>query len=161
MLENRPMKPEFALRPAAEDDSELIFRWRNDEGVRSTARTRHEIGADEHAAWFGRVLADPERTILIAETEGRPVAQLRFDRVDPGVWEITISVDASERGRGIGPRLIDAGVEWLRERERRGNVVANVQADNERSRRAFLAAGFEPAGTGDAPGFERLLRRFG
>ena len=43
------------------------------------SRTTDEIDADTHTRWLASVLADPTRTLLIADDENGDAATIRFD----------------------------------------------------------------------------------
>jgi len=148
---------ELFLRPAMREDAALLRDWRNDPEVRAVSGTTHEVALEEHSAWLDRVLADPARTLWIAEMGGEPIGQVRFDSGD-GEHEISVSVGAGRRGGGAGRRLIDAGVRALAAEGATGRVVAYVRDDNYRSRRAFGGAGFEPDSASDRDGFVRMVR---
>jgi RimJ/RimL family protein N-acetyltransferase len=139
------------LRRANRNDEALLHAWRNDLATRASAFTEHEVSAEEHRVWFARKLRDPSCAILIAEKDGRPVAQVRFDRVEPEVAEVDISVDPEARGEGVGRLVLKLAV---RDAERLLGVVrvrARVKPDNEASLTAFRAAGFRVIGeAGDA-----------
>jgi UDP-4-amino-4,6-dideoxy-N-acetyl-beta-L-altrosamine N-acetyltransferase len=66
------------LRPATAADRDLVLAWRNHPEVRAVSLNQHLIGADEHAAWWDRAMADPARRILIYEREGRPAGVVTF-----------------------------------------------------------------------------------
>jgi L-amino acid N-acyltransferase YncA len=60
-----------------------------------------------------------------------------------GRWELSLELDPSARGRGLGRQLIVAGRALVPADE---PVFAQVAPGNARSLRAFLAAGFRPIG---------------
>lgn len=72
------------LREAQPHDRENVRRWRNHPQVRAVSFTTHEIGADEHAAWWDRVAADPARRLLIyVDPDGVDSGVVLFERYDP------------------------------------------------------------------------------
>jgi RimJ/RimL family protein N-acetyltransferase len=148
----------YFIRPATEDDADLLREWRNDPEVRGVSGTTHEVTPEEHRAWLAGVLADPDRHLLIAEDEGTPIGQVRLDRETDGEYEISVSVAAAARGGGSGRTLIDAAASWASGFTGARRVVAYVKADNERSLRAFAGARFERAASSDREGFVRLVR---
>jgi len=70
------------LRPMAEQDSELILRWRNSDRVRQYMYSDELIGPARHRAWFERMLADPKNAYLVFEVEGRPLGLVYFNDID-------------------------------------------------------------------------------
>ena len=79
------------LREATDDDVPAMRRWRNHEKVRAVSLTTHEIDADEHLAWWGRVKQDPTRIVLIYEHDGVPAGVVTFSDLltDPETGERT------------------------------------------------------------------------
>ena len=107
------------------------------------------------ASWLERVLADPDRHLLIVELEGHPVGQVRFDRVRGFEYEISVALDRGARGRGLGTRAIAGACEWLWRRTHASVVLACVDEANASSLAAFKRAGFRPRRRVD-PGFVEL-----
>jgi UDP-2,4-diacetamido-2,4,6-trideoxy-beta-L-altropyranose hydrolase len=131
------------VRKAAREDSDLMYRWRNDPVTRIASRNPEEIGPKQHAVWLGRTLSDKERLLLIGEVGSIPVGVVRFDRVETDQVEISVYVDPELHGLGLGEALVKAGEAAAREWAGRGfTVVAHVLGGNTRSRRAFEAAGY-------------------
>lgn len=152
----RPPPRVLGYRPARLEDSALVLGWRNDPDVRAASRGQDPVGADEHAQWLGRVLADPDRTLLVVQEGGVPVGSLRFDRHD-GQAEISVAIAAQRRGYGIGAQAVREGTELLLAaypdiRE----IFAEVRQENTASLSAFERAGYRPV-TRELSGM-RLLR---
>jgi UDP-2,4-diacetamido-2,4,6-trideoxy-beta-L-altropyranose hydrolase len=133
------------LRRAGPADAARILEWRNAPATRAVSGNGEEIDAAGHQAWFARVLADPQRHLLIGEKEGDGIGCLRFDcEADRATVSIFLAPDRI--GEGLGPALLAAGIDWLAAAEpacRR--VEAEVKAGHEPSHRLFLNAGFTPA----------------
>jgi spore coat polysaccharide biosynthesis predicted glycosyltransferase SpsG/RimJ/RimL family protein N-acetyltransferase len=129
-------------RPARAADADLLLAWRNDAAVRAVSHTTHEVAPAEHAAWLARVLADPDRTLLVVERDGAPVGTVRFDRQgDEATLSVTIAPE--QRGRGVGVQAIRESTELeLAARPELARVVALVKAENTASQRAFERAGY-------------------
>lgn len=146
---------ELVLRPASRGDRELLLAWRNEPHTRAASRTTATISPEEHAAWLEQVLADPDRHLLIAQLDTRPIGQVRLDRVKGYRYEISTSVDPAFRRQGLGPPLIDGAARWLWEKTNASSIEANVREENDASYRAFLNAGFRPT-PGAGAGLIRL-----
>ncbi|WP_029029520.1 UDP-2,4-diacetamido-2,4,6-trideoxy-beta-L-altropyranose hydrolase [Salinarimonas rosea] len=132
----------IALRPATLADAEALHAWRNDPEVRAVSRESDPIHFDGHLSWLGRVLADPDRDLLIGEAEGGPVGVLRFDRSGEEA-EVSIYLVPGASGRGAGTDLLLAGCDWLRQnRPGMRVVVAEVLGGNARSAALFERCGF-------------------
>ncbi|WP_372426827.1 UDP-2,4-diacetamido-2,4,6-trideoxy-beta-L-altropyranose hydrolase [Salinarimonas chemoclinalis] len=132
----------IALRPATAADAVALHAWRNDPQVRAVSRENAPIPFDRHLAWLARVLADPQRDLLIGEADGAPVGVLRFDRSGEEA-EVSIYLVPGASGRGAGSDLLLAGCDWLRQ-NRPGTrvVVAEVLGGNARSAALFARCGF-------------------
>ena len=160
-----PEGPRLRVRPATEDDAQLLLDWRNDPEARSRSRSSDVIDLEGHLAWLRATLASPDRHLLVVETaEGTPVATTRYDRLAPDGgdrWEVSISVAPGMRGRGLGGATLQASDAWLRGAEpAAGAVVAHVRPDNTSSRRLFLRSGYSPAPS-DEPDMDRFVRHWG
>jgi hypothetical protein len=86
------------LRPARDNDRDLVLPWRNHPSVRAVSLTTHEIQPAEHAAWWARRSAD----VLIYEEDGVPAGVVIFNE---STWSFYLDVE------GLGPRLLPA---WMR-----------------------------------------------
>jgi RimJ/RimL family protein N-acetyltransferase len=140
------------LRPATPEDSARLREWRNDPETVAASLSGRGVEPAEHEAWLERVLADPAERLFVIEENGEPVGQLRLQRRGEGTLEVHIGLAASARGRGLGRRALELA--W----EQAGGepLVARVLAGNERSLRAFAAAGFDER---SREGREVLLER--
>jgi RimJ/RimL family protein N-acetyltransferase len=141
---------ELVLRPATPDDEARLLEWRNEPAVREGSFTQETVLPEEHASWFGRKLADPDVRVLIVEHEGRPVGQVRLERSD-GEAEVHISLSGEARGGGLGSAALELAAEAARRQLGVDLLVARIRPDNERSIRAFRAAGFVETEPGQDP----------
>lgn len=66
------------LRSAEERDVDSMRAWRNQPANREVSIHEHEIGADEHAAWWARVQDDPTRRVLVFEHGDQPLGVVSF-----------------------------------------------------------------------------------
>jgi UDP-2,4-diacetamido-2,4,6-trideoxy-beta-L-altropyranose hydrolase len=131
------------VRPANVDDESLLLEWANERTARRNARSTALISAAEHSTWFRSRLDDQEGThIYIAETsDGVPAGQVRFDR-QSAEWRISYALAPQFRGRGLGRALLEAGMHEFARVAPGANLIAEVKASNESSRRVFEALGF-------------------
>jgi len=147
----------LSLRPARKADAVWLRELRNDATVRAASRSPVEVGAEEHAAWLDKVLADPDRHLLICELEGKDVGQVRLDRLEGDRYEISTALAPEARGLGLAGRCMALAIERLRESHPEAEVEAHVQGENSRSLGAVRRAGFRPTGEIDDDGFMVLL----
>jgi GNAT superfamily N-acetyltransferase len=89
--------------------------------------------------------------VLVAEQRDRIVGYV-YAAVEPLSWKDLrdecgyihdLLVTDAARGRGAGDALLDAAIEWLRERGM-PRVVLGTAAQNENARRLFARRGFRP-----------------
>lgn len=138
----RMLAPELLLRRARADDMRPVYDWRNDEGTRRHSHSSAVIPYQDHQRWFTRVLADPQRALLIAEDQGRPVGVLRYDVAEERAL-VSIYLVPGCGGAGYGPAILSAGSRWLAaEYPQVGIVVGEVLDANVASHRAFREAGY-------------------
>lgn len=105
-----------------------------------------EVTEREHAEWLSAKLGDGGRCRLyVGELGGEPAGQARVDRSGDRVGEISVSLDARARGRGVGTALITQA-------SRRGaaelgleEILARIKPGNAGSLRAFAKAGYRYA----------------
>ena len=102
--------------------------------------TRAQLDERMHQSWF-----DP-RGCLLTEIDGQVAGfcwTKLFDDYDPPLGEIhIIGVDPAFAGRGLGPRLVVAGLEYLAGRGAREGVLF-VEGDNDGARAMYDRLGFE------------------
>lgn len=133
------------LRPATEEDARLLLDWANDPAARAASFQGGAIGWEDHVAWLGRRLADPDCLLSLAETtEGEPAGVVRFDLGADGVATISLNLAPEQRGRGLAASLILAGCRELRRLHPAATVRALIKPENGASQKAFARAGFEP-----------------
>jgi RimJ/RimL family protein N-acetyltransferase len=137
------------IRRARPADEDLVLAWRNEASARAASVNTEEIAPEDHHAWFARKLGDPDCVLLILEEDGDPIGQVRLDRVNTDLAELSIVLAPPARGRGLGgealrrtvidaPRLL--GIRDIR---------ALVRRENAASLAVFGAAGFHVVGGND------------
>lgn len=158
----------YLLREAVPSDCRLLYDWRMDPVTRAGSFGHDTFPYEEHEKWFRKLMADPCRKQFIllrmpaagssaAEQPGAaqtaadsteavlpaatPAAQLRLD-LSGQEAEISYSVAASERGKGLGTLLIQMAVSHARNVSGIRTLTAEVLPDNTASRRIFEKCGF-------------------
>jgi RimJ/RimL family protein N-acetyltransferase len=130
----------LAFRRATIDDSEMIFRCRNDAAVRGASLDSREISREAHDTWMGQTLSSPTRVLLIAEHGGEPQGVVRFD-LRP--TEAVISVYRVSAGSNARLGLVRQATAWFRNNYPNiRRIVAEVLPGNTISLAAFRAAGY-------------------
>ncbi|MFO0678076.1 MAG: pseudaminic acid synthase [Polyangiaceae bacterium] len=154
--------PAITLRAAIPADSALLLAWRNDEVTRANSRHRGEVTQSEHEAWLAGTLANVDRRLCIAMSEGRPVGQVRLDR-DGSSAEISITLAPEARGKGLSSRVLRAA-EAVGTELGITTFVAEVREENVSSVKAFKRAGYygfvRPAAEGALLRCERRITKY-
>lgn len=140
------------FRDATFEDARLLFDWSNDPAVRQASFCRRPIEWDEHWKWLeSRLGGDRAFVLWIAQQGGTPVGQVRYEIIQDRAI-VSFSIAREHRGRGLGSGLLrtsGARLLTLRPLER---IEALARPDNERSLRALMAAGYQPAGSTSVDG---------
>ncbi len=102
-----------------------------------------------YARFLGEQIGDPDCVVLVADERGRVVGYV-YAGIEPLSWKELrdecgyvhdLVVDGSARDAGAGTRLLEAAVDWLRERGM-PRVVLWTAAPNAKAQRLFDRAGF-------------------
>lgn len=134
----------LTLRPAIAQDSPTIWRWHNDPEVKSVALANSHPTLDEFAHEFQTRLASPNRHYWIFEnTDGTVIGYACFEELEnQRSAKISVVVDHSKRGRGVGTAIITQASEKLFRQSNHLSIVAQIRPGNIASEKAFRAAGF-------------------
>lgn len=139
------------LRPATADDCRRIWEWANEPAVRAVSFSSEPIMWEQHVTWFTRKIGDASTRLWIAEQDGAPLGQVRFD-LEGLDATISISLDASRRRKNLGALLIWSACQKLFRNSAVKTIHAFIKLDNAASIRAFEKAGFEPGGETEVKG---------
>ena len=138
----------LVLRRVTADDSELLWRWSNEQVTRAKAFNSESIQWELHYAWFKRKLNSPNSRIWILEKEDQAAGQIRYDR-NGNCAEIHLMVATAFRGQGLGSILLRRSLLQTSRELGVRNFFGLVKAGNNSSARVFEKTGFKLA--------ERLL----
>lgn len=133
------------VRRALPSDSAYVLAWRNDPQARQSSRNSEVIDSGTHDPWFIAVLADSDRHLFIGEIEpGEAIGQVRFDKLSSGTsdYEVSISIAAEARGRGLSLPLLTAAEGQLLNAVHATKLFAFVNDSNLASQRLFESAGY-------------------
>lgn len=136
---------EHALRlnMAGESHSRLIWEWANQPSIRAVSFSSDPIPWESHVQWLNKRLADPGCHFWIAtDNEQRPVGQIRFETTGDQAT-VSVSLDAAQRGQGLGPLLIWTASQRLFRETSVDSIHAYVKVQNIGSGRAFEKAGYQ------------------
>jgi GNAT superfamily N-acetyltransferase len=133
---------QIEVRQALPEDVMDIFRWRNDPHVCAMSRQHGPIDEAVHHSWYSQALNDPDRVLIIGVLKGEKIGIVRFDRQQPLLWEVSITLAPDARGWGLGRRLLKMALECLYVAHTPVDVLAVAKLSNEPSLRLFQSLGF-------------------
>lgn len=64
---------EYALRPLALEDADMVRAWRNQEHIREVMYHDHEIGGQEHVEWMQKVIEEDSSDYFIVTYLDKPI----------------------------------------------------------------------------------------
>jgi RimJ/RimL family protein N-acetyltransferase len=135
---------ELSVREVRMPDADLLLRWANDPETRRQSLHSGTIDDDEHLSWLAGILADPARSLVVVETAGSPIGQVRLD-LPPASSAATVSIALApgSRGRGLGPSVLRVGIRELRRLTGwQGPIDALIKSTNDASLATFSIGGF-------------------
>ena len=110
-----------------------------------------EDAASGYARFLVSQLRDPDCAVFVAELDGSIVGYC-YAGVEPLSWKELrdeagfihdLALDPSARRRGVGKALVDAAIEWFRERNQ-ARVMLWTSPANDAARQLFEQSGFRP-----------------
>lgn len=136
------------LREAKKCDCRFIWELANEPAVRLVSFSSNEISWDTHCAWFDSKLSCADSIIYIAEHyNGHKVGQIRFDYKSEG-WVVSISLQAKNRGRGLGGKVLKQGLDsFFSKYIDADSVHAYIKPTNIASLKLFEHSAFNQVGT--------------
>ena len=134
-------KTSLSIRPAVEDDCELLFSWVNDPQSRRMSFSGNPVPREEHERWFERKLRDADCLLyIVTGADDEPVGQVRFDVDEERNAVISVAIAPRRRGEGLSA----AAIRLATAAAALPVVHAYIRPENEASIRAFAKAGFRP-----------------
>jgi len=130
------------IRQVTEQDSQQLFDWRNHPTIRAVSKNNNPIVWQDHQKWFGAVVADQNRELLIGINANQPVGVVRFDK-DGDVAEVSIYLVPEGGFKGQGRNLLSSAERWLKaNRPHIKSIRASVLNENTVSKNLFLGANY-------------------
>ena len=132
------------LRTVRRDDLDMLFRWRNLPYLVALSTDKRKVTRDEHIVWFEEVLSNKNRKMFILMRFGKPIGQLRFDKIKGGVsnWTVSIYLLEGHTGQGLGSSALIEGCR-LMARSGAKKITAFIRVENKISKVAFEKANFK------------------
>lgn len=132
------------IRPLMDSDSELLFRWRNQDEIRDVMLSDALIQPEEHTLWFQRMRAAETPAVFIFEWQGKPCGMVQFTQYDKVHNRAYWGFYLGERDvpRGTGTLLGYLGLRYIFEEVGVRKLCAEVISHNNRSLRFHEKLGF-------------------
>jgi RimJ/RimL family protein N-acetyltransferase len=137
---------EITHRTATLGDAAILLTWRNRSNVREFSMNSKIIPIDEHLKWLsdrlGRVQLEP---FLLFAKSNNLIGMSRLDALSgsDNKNEISILVDSSLHGKGLGTSILKITCEFFFNLYPDKTIVANVHTSNFISQKLFESAGFK------------------
>lgn len=127
----------LTTRPPVAADRNMLLDWRNAPRVRGVSTNDRAITADEHAAWFGRLVADRSDQLVVVEWAGEPVGVVQLEALDLAArvssWGCHLGRFDVPPGVGAALPMVGLGLGFGRFRLRRMTAVVLGHNRNMRS----------------------------
>jgi len=137
------------VRKTIEKDLLDYYGLVNDDLVRFVSFSSSTVNLKEHTTWFENSLANKNRIMYVlegAESGTEFLGQVRFDKVlsttFDNTFELDYSIASSQRGKGLGKKMLLLGLKMLTESFKNPCVIAKVKLDNFASAKVLLKVGF-------------------
>jgi len=130
------------LRPAELSDGARLLEWRNEPTTRAVSLTSEQVSAEDHRTWLASKLADSRCALFIILADADPIGQVRLDRREGELAEVSIGLAPEARGRGVGREALRLAAAEAGDRLGVKVLTARIRVENEPSLRSFAAAGF-------------------
>ncbi|MGA2414792.1 MAG: UDP-4-amino-4,6-dideoxy-N-acetyl-beta-L-altrosamine N-acetyltransferase [Candidatus Sulfotelmatobacter sp.] len=138
-----------SLREVAPHDEEKIREWRNLPEVRKYMYTDHEIGREEHRAWFSRILRDPTCKYWIIVYDGREVGVVNLYNIDHrnrrGHWGFYVG--PKDRLKGVASFAWFSVLRFVFEELKLQKLCGEVLASNQAALNMHKKFGFYQEGS--------------
>jgi UDP-2,4-diacetamido-2,4,6-trideoxy-beta-L-altropyranose hydrolase len=139
------LRPSVTVRRARAEDALRLLAWRNEASVRAVSRTGDIIEEARHLEWYGRMLEDRERALVIFEAGDQSIGMARFDpnrtKIGPAnaLW-VSILLAPEARGQGLARMALSAAIASAV--DRRTPLLAEIKRGNRVSEALFAGLGF-------------------
>ena len=109
----------ITFRNVQEEDCNLLFEWRNDEGVRKMSFNSNLILYKDHKDWFCDRIHSDFAQMFIVLLEGEPIGQIRID-IENENGIISFSIAHNYRGNGYGCRILTKILDVVKDKRIKG-----------------------------------------
>ncbi len=135
----------ITFRCAKKNDAKLLFKFINLEEIRKYSFSREKIDYNEHIDWFNKKIESKDSLIIIAENKDEDlfIGQVRYDKISKDIAEVSIYLNPSLSGNGLGPKLLKYTYNLAFDLLNIKEIIAHIKRNNLISIKAFKKAGFK------------------
>ena len=121
-----------------------LLEWANEESTVKSRFNNSLIKTDEHNKWFARAIENNDILHLIGSIDkNNKIGQIRFERWKYNEATIDITIAKQWRGRGLGTKLLEMGVQSVKENWPEIIVFrSEIKMSNTASQKLFEKGGF-------------------
>ena len=131
------------VRRVVEKDSEVIFKWRNDDLTRKMFITSELVEWDEHSKWLETTLANPNRCLLMCETKKREQIAVVLFNIENNCATLSINLSPLKRGKGYASKCLSSAISYFEKSFPLVlELVAEIKTINLPSKKSFERVGF-------------------
>lgn len=134
----------WLVRRVTENDSDLIFNWRNSPEVYKYLFNPSPVDKSGHEKWLERILQNDLVAFYIVSLNGVDIGTVRFDfELEFERAEVGIYLSPNQHGKGLGGQMLEQ-VEIIAKSEfpKLRCIVAKVIPENIASEKMFLKNGY-------------------
>lgn len=152
---------DIILRSVDMQDSQILWDWANEKGVRESSFSPEKIEWNRHIEWLKEKIGDKKCSIYIAllSKSKVPIGQIRFDVVEDKNAIVDISVDSKFRGLGYGEKILRKGIDNAFKLPTIETLIAFVKTSNYPSMKIFECSGFKATGKKTIKGHDSFCYR--
>ncbi|OGJ09765.1 hypothetical protein A2356_02170 [Candidatus Nomurabacteria bacterium RIFOXYB1_FULL_39_16] len=138
------MQHKITIRPAVWKDIWEIYRLSNSPEVRAVSIQNHNIIKDEHESWYRNKLNERDSHIfVISNLDDKFIGTIRLDKSGSNKFTLSIILDQSFRGFGIGPMAISQVVGIMSQKYPNYQIAAFAKEGNLASIKTLRKSGFK------------------
>ena len=137
------------IRSATENDSSDLLEWRNDPLTIQMSQSTRGVSKADHESWFRKTLKTQSINLLICESESdltkiSKIGMVRFDETADNLYKVSINLNPLHRAKGLAKKCLESSVNDFSIKNKRNiQLIAEIKASNEASKKIFSDVGFK------------------
>tara|TARA_B100001146_G_scaffold204177_1_gene197235 strand:+ start:131 stop:580 length:450 start_codon:yes stop_codon:yes gene_type:complete len=132
------------IRLALIEDSEHIWKWRNDPDTRTMSMNSDKVSWEDHSTWYSNAISSELKVIYVGidEVTNDLVGMVRFDIEDNRLKaKSSINLNPNWRGKRISIALLKISHQYFR-RQHKMPIIAMIKKANQASIKCFEGCGY-------------------